>query len=104
MYLYFFENENFASHAPRAPSAREVKFADFWGIELIKIYMIGSNMSTLAYSLTGQLHHPPFQPVGHWRPTDSGRAVTNFMLFMYSLFACFFCNFILKYALSEKEC
>ena len=37
--MWIFESENFAAHAPHVCAA---KFADFLGILLIKIYIIGS--------------------------------------------------------------
>ena len=40
-YVQFFENENFAA---RATSTLAAKFSDFFGIDLLKIYLISRNV------------------------------------------------------------
>ena len=35
------------------------------------------------YCITGPLHHPSFQPMGHWWPTDSDLTVTSCILFTH---------------------
>ena len=49
----------------------------------------GQNCFQKSLHPTGQLHHPPFQPVGYWGPTDTPTVALKTQLFVYMVLQLF---------------